>query len=657
MSLTRVIQGGCVDKATIQTVLKENRSFPPSKEFSAKSHIGNVSDYEQLWKSSQENPVAYWEQAAQGLHWYEKWHTAFEWKAPFAKWFLGAKINASYNCLDRHLGTPTENKKALIWEGEDGKVEEWTYRRLFERVCQLSHAMEKDLGLKAGDTAAIYMPLIPEAIVTMLACARIGVAHSVIFAGFASHAIRDRVNDAESKVIFTSDIGYRRGQVLELKKTVDTAVKETPSVNHVVVLRRQSSTSLSTIDRDWTEICDRQPKTHTAPAFNSEHPLFYLYTSGTTGKPKGIVHSTGGYMVGAHSTSKMVFDLKASDVYWCTADIGWITGHSYVVYGILSHGITSVIYEGAPMHPHPGRIWEIIDKHQVTILYTAPTAIRAFMRAGDEHPAKYKMQSLRLLGTVGEPINPEAWIWYQTKIGRGRCPIVDTWWQTETGSIMISPLPGVTATKPGSATRTLPGIIADVVDEQGNSCGPNEGGYLVIKHPWPSMLRTIHKDPGRFKETYFSKYPGIYFTGDGAHRDENGYFWIMGRVDDVLNVSGHRLGTMEIESALVSHPTVAEAAVVGRPDDLKGQAVVAFVTPKDSEGKIDVQKLKAELKQHVTNEIGALARPDDIFFTRTLPKTRSGKIMRRLLKDLAAGKQPTGDTTTLENPGLVELIS
>lgn len=644
------------DNQTIQTVLKESRVFPPPAGFSKDAAL-KENEYETLWKRAWENPVAFWEEAAKNIHWFKKWDKTFEWNEPFAKWYIGGKTNAAYNCLDRHLGTPTENKFALIWEGEDGKVEKITYKQLHERVCTLANAMESKLGLKAGDTAAIYMPLVPEAVVTMLACARIGVVHSVIFAGFSSHSIRDRVLDAESKVIFTADIGYRRGQVLELKKIVDQATQETPCVKHVVVLKRgETPAPTSRLDVDWNTLLEGQPKNHTAKEFDSEQPLFFLYTSGTTGKPKGIVHTTGGYLVGTNITAKWVFDLKPTDIFWCTADIGWITGHSYVVYGILSNGMTNVIYEGAPMHPTPDRIWQIVEKHNVTILYTAPTAIRAFMRAGDEHPARHPMQSLRLLGSVGEPINPEAWIWYHEKIGRGRCPIVDTWWQTETGGIMISPLPGVTSLKPGSATRPFPGILADIVNEQGQSCKADEGGYLVIKHPWPSMLRTIHKDPNRFKESYFSKFKGIYFTGDGAHKDKDGYFWIKGRVDDVINVSGHRLGTMEIESALVSHPSVAEAAVVGRPDDLKGQAIVAFVTPRESAGQVDVKALMKTLKDHVVQEIGALARPDEIKFTKTLPKTRSGKIMRRLLKDLASGKTPTGDTTTLENPGLVELI-
>ncbi len=639
---------------SIETVLKETRTFPPPADFSRLANQNDAKAFEAMWAESQKNPVAFWEKAADCLTWEKKWDKALEWNEPFAKWFVGGRINASVNCLDRHLKT-RGHAAALIWEGEDGQVIRLTYDELYRRVCRLTNALEKKLGLKAGDTAALYMPLVPEAVIIMLACARLGVTHSIIFAGFAAHSVRDRVNDAECKVIFTADFGYRRGAKLELKKIIDAAVMETPSVKHVVVLQREGDQTLLSKDVDYSELCSGMSDDHIAQAFDSEHPLFFLYTSGTTGKPKGIVHSTGGYLLGVALTTNWVLDLKPSDIYWCTADIGWVTGHSYVVYGPLANGGTTLIYEGGPMHPTPSRIWEIVEKHKVSILYTAPTAIRSFMRAGDEHPAKYPMKSLRLLGSVGEPINPEAWMWYFDKIGHGRCPIVDTWWQTETGAMMISPVPGVTTTKPGSATRSLPGIVADIVDEAGKTCPPNVGGYLVIRHPWPSMLRTIHKDPERYKNTYWSKFPGLYFAGDGASRDADGCFWIKGRVDDVINVSGHRLGTMEIESALVSHPKVAEAAVVGIPHEMKGQAIYAYVTPVGN-AKFVTKDLIAELKEHVVKEIGSLARPEEIRLTKTLPKTRSGKIMRRLLKDLASGKPMTGDTTTLENPDLVEFI-
>ncbi|MCB9253159.1 MAG: acetate--CoA ligase [Bdellovibrionaceae bacterium] len=644
-----------MESKSIDTVLKETRSFEPPASFAQHANL-TTANYDRLWKDSQEQPVRFWEQAAKNIHWFETWTETLSWDEPFAKWFVGGKTNASFNCLDRHVAGGRKDKTAILWEGEEGDVRTLTYGQLLDRVSQLANGMQNDLGLKPGDTVAIYMPMIPEAVVTMLACARVGVTHSVIFAGFSSSAIRDRVLDADCKAVFTADYGRRRGKKLELQPIVEEGLKGVDCVQHVVVFRNDKNSSLGSKGIEWQALVDRQDKKHEALKLDAEHPLYFLYTSGTTGKPKGIVHSTGGYMVGATQTAKWVFDLKEDDIYWCTADIGWVTGHSYVVYGILSNGATALMYEGAPNYPDWGRFWEIIDKHKVTILYTAPTAIRAFMRAGETIPRKYKLDSLRLLGTVGEPINPEAWIWYHKEIGHEKCPIVDTWWQTETGAIMISPLPGVTATKPGSATRPFPGIVADIVDENGKSCAPNEGGYLVIRHPWPSMVRTIHKNPDRFKEQYWARFPGLYFAGDGAHKDENGYFWIKGRVDDVINVSGHRLGTMEIESALVSHPAVAEAAVVGRPDELKGQAITAFVIPKESADLSDLASLTKELCQHVVSEIGALARPEEIKFTRTLPKTRSGKIMRRLLKDLAAGKQASGDTTTLENPDLVQLI-
>lgn len=639
----------------METVLKETRVFAPPKAFAEKAWVPSQQAFNALSQEAEKNPVAFWERVArETLAWQKPWDKALVWDAPNAQWFVGGKLNAAANCLDRHLAQNAQ-KRALVWEAENGETAVWTYAQLHAEVCRLANALE-DLGLTAGDTAAIYMPLMPEAVAAMLACARIGVAHTVIFAGFSSQAIRDRVQDAKCKAIFTSDTTYRRGTALPLLKTVMDAVDDCPTISNVIALHRQAPATAYSKVLDWKTLVSKQKAEHTAQAFDSEHPLFLLYTSGTTGKPKGIVHTTGGYLTSVAYTSKLVFDLKPDDIYWCTADIGWVTGHSYVTYGMLANAATVVLFEGALNFPHPGRIWEMVEKYKVSILYTAPTAIRSFMRDGDAHPAKFNMQSLRLLGSVGEPINPEAWMWYHTVIGKERCPIVDTWWQTETGGMMITGVPGAIPQKPGSASRALPGILAAIVDEKGKPCPDGTGGYLVITHPWPSMLRGIHGDPERFKQTYFSRFPGMYFTGDGAQRDTDGYFWIKGRVDDVLNVSGHRLGTMEIESALVSHPQVAEAAVVGRPDDLKGQAVVAFVIPRTSKEPIEKEALVKALKAHVSKEIGSLARPDAIFLTRTLPKTRSGKIMRRLLRDLASGKQTSGDTTTLENPGLVDLI-
>jgi len=634
----------------IESVLHENRVFKPAKEFSADAHIKSMAGYEALCRRAQADPDRFWAELAQEmLSWQQPWTRVLDWSnPPFAKWFVGGKLNVSVNCLDRHLTSARRNKAAILWEGEPGDRRTLTYQELYYEVCRFANALKKR-GLKKGDCVGIYMPMVPEAAVAMLACTRLGITHSVVFGGFSAQALRDRMNDAKAKAIITADGGFRRGQVVALKQNVDEALSDCATVENIIVLKRTGQPVSMKAGRDhwWHEVVANEPGVCEPEPIDSEHPLFILYTSGTTGKPKGIVHSTGGYLLGATYTTKWVFDLKDEDVYWCTADIGWVTGHSYVVYGPLSLGATTVMYEGAPNHPQPDRFWDIIERLRVTVFYTAPTAIRAFMRWGEQWPGKHDMSSLRLLGSVGEPINPEAWMWYQKVIGGGRCPIVDTWWQTETGSIMISPLPGATPTKPGSGTFPLPGIEAEVVTRDGKPVGANEGGYLILKKPWPSMLRGIYGDPERFKQQYWSQIPGAYFTGDGSRRDTDGYFWIMGRVDDVINVAGHRLGTMEIESALVSHPSVAEAAIVGKPDDLKGTSISAFVTLKSGQQGTDA--LKKELILHVAKEIGSIAKPDEIRFTDALPKTRSGKIMRRLLRDVAAGNQTVGDTTTLED--------
>ena len=582
------------------------------------------------------------------MHWFKPFGKTLEWNFPHAKWFVGGTINAAYNCLDRHLDGPRRNKAALIWEGEPGDSRVLTYQMLADEVGRCANAL-KSIGVKDGDRVAIYMPLVPEAAIAMLACARIGAIHSVVFGGFSSEALADRINDAEAKVCITADGGWRRGQIVELKNNVDEALKKCPSIRKVLVLKRVGNKVEMRKGRDlwWDELVPAQSPRCEAAALDSEHPLYTLYTSGTTGKPKGVVHTTGGYLTHVLMTMKWVFDLKEDDIYWCTADIGWVTGHSYTVYGPLAAGATVVMYEGAPNFPENDRFWQIIAKYHVSIFYTAPTAIRTFIKWGDAWVKKHDLSSLRLLGSVGEPINPEAWMWYRKVIGGERCPIVDTWWQTETGGIMISPMPGAIATKPGSATFPLPGIAADVVTREGKSVGANQGGLLIVRKPWPGMLRTIYRDPERYKNNYFVQIDGAYFTGDGARRDQDGYLWIMGRVDDVINVSGHRLGTMEIESALVSHAAVAEAACVGRPDEMKGQAVVAFVTLEG--GRKGDARLRDELRAHVVKEIGALARPDEIRFTEALPKTRSGKIMRRLLRQIASGDETLGDTTTLED--------
>ena len=632
----------------IDSVLNETRVFEPPPEFSLQAHINSVEEYERLYAEAEADPEKFWARIASELHWFRPWDKVLDWQLPWAKWFVGGKTNISYNCLDRHVATWRRNKAAIIWEGEPGEVRTLTYQQLLSEVSKFANVL-KSLGVANGDTVAIYMGMTPELPIAMLACARIGATHSVVFGGFSANALVDRINDAQCRAVITQDGAYRRGGEIPLKATVDEALTACPSVKAVIVYKRTGSEVQMTSGRDhwWHDVMADASDQCEAEPLDSEHPLYILYTSGSTGKPKGVVHTTGGYSVGTYITAKWVFDLKDDDVYWCTADIGWVTGHSYIVYGPLQNGATTVMYEGAPNHPEPDRFWRIIERHKVNIFYTAPTAIRAFMKWGERWPRRYEMNSLRLLGSVGEPINPEAWMWYREVIGRERCPIVDTWWQTETGMIMITPLPGAIATKPGSATRPFPGIIVDVVTRQGESVPPGSGGYLVIKRPWPSMLRTIYGDPDRYAKQYWSEIPGVYFAGDGARKDKDGYFWIMGRVDDVLNVSGHRLSTMEVESALVAHSKVAEAAVVGRPDEIKGEAISAFVTLESGNAPSD--GLKEELRKWVTHEIGALARPDDIRFTETLPKTRSGKIMRRLLREIATSGEVRGDVTTLED--------
>ncbi|MSR65026.1 MAG: acetate--CoA ligase [Verrucomicrobiae bacterium] len=643
------------ESTNISSMLKENRIFKPAAEFSKKAWISSMAQYKRMYNESIKNPEKFWGKLAkEELHWFKAWKKVLIWKEPFAQWFVGGKTNVSYNCLDRHLTTDRKNKAALIFEGEPGDSKTYTYQQLHREVCKFANVL-KSLGFQKGDRAAIYMPMIPEAAIAMLGCARIGVTHSVVFGGFSAEALKDRINDQGAKLVITADGGFRRGSVVPLKKNVDDALKDTPTIQKSIVFKRCNNEIEMTQGRDvwWHEQMKGASADCPAEPLDAEHPLFILYTSGSTGKPKGVLHTTGGYLITAHITTKLVFDMKESDTFWCTADIGWVTGHSYVVYGPLSNGGTSVLYEGAPNWPNPDRFWEIIDKYSVSIFYTAPTAIRAFMKWGDEWPKKHKMDSLRLLGTVGEPINPEAWMWYRELIGHKKCPIVDTWWQTETGGMMITPLPGATPTKPGTATLPFFGIDAAVVDKQGKERGVDEGGFLVIRKPWPAMLRTIFGDDERYKRQYWSEIPGMYFAGDGARRDKDGYFWIMGRIDDVLNISAHRIGTSEVESILVSHPKVAEAAVVGRPDELTGQALVCFVTPRG--GVAVSEDLKKELIGKIASDIGAFAKPKpaDIRFTDTLPKTRSGKIMRRLLKELATSGEVKGDTTTLEDFGVL----
>ncbi len=652
-----------MSQPTIESILQEKRLFSPNPEFSQNAHIKSLQEYQHLYEKAKANPEQFWaELAEQELDWFAKWDQVLDWQPPFAKWFVNGKINISYNCLDRHLTTWRKNKAAIIWEGEPGDSRTLTYAQLHREVCQFANVL-KQLGVHKGDRIGIYMPMIPEAAIAMLACARIGAPHSVIFGGFSAEALRDRLIDAQAKLVITADGGWRKDAIVPLKEQVDKALADgtVSTVQNVLVVQRTNQKTNMEPGRDhwWHDLQRGVSADCPAEPMDSEDMLFILYTSGSTGKPKGVVHTTGGYNLYTHMTTKWIFDLQDTDVYWCTADVGWITGHSYIVYGPLSNGATTVMYEGAPRASNPGCMWDVIEKYGVTVFYTAPTAIRAFIKMGEHLPKARNLSSLRLLGTVGEPINPEAWMWYHRVIGGDRCPIVDTWWQTETGGIMITPLPGAIPTKPGSATLPFPGILADVVDLEGNSVGDNEGGYLAVRYPWPGMMRTVYGDPERFRRTYWEhiapkdgKY--IYFAGDGARRDEDGYFWVMGRVDDVINVSGHRLGTMEIESALVSHPAVAEAAVVGKPDELKGEDIVAFVTLEG--GKTPSEELNQELKKHVVSEIGAIARPGEIRFTDALPKTRSGKIMRRLLRNLAAGQEVSGDTSTLEDRSVLDKL-
>jgi acetyl-CoA synthetase len=642
------------DGTNVESLLRENRVFPPPAEFAAKARVGSLEEYEALYRRSVEDPEAFWAEAARELEWFSPWKKVLSGAMGSAQWFVGGKLNLSHNCVDRHAAGELRDKIALLWEGEPGEVRRITYGELCEQVQRFANVLKR-LGVQRGDRVAIYMGMVPELAIAMLACARIGAVHSVIFGGFAAQAIVDRVNDSQCVAILTQDVSYRRGSAVRLKAIVDEAIGRCPTVKHVVVYKRSADGAGVVMhpvrDLWWHELMAAAGVECEAEWMDAEDPLYILYTSGTTGKPKGLVHTTGGYSVQSYLTAKYVFDLREDDVYWCTADCGWVTGHSYVVYGPLQNGATVLMYEGAPNYPEDDRFWKIIDKHKVTVFYTAPTAIRAFIKWGDEWVHRHSLDSLRLLGTVGEPINPEAWMWYHREIGKERCPIVDTWWQTETGAIMIAPIPGAVATKPGSATRPFFGIVPEVVTKEGKPVPAGQGGLLVIRKPWPGMARSIWGDAERYQEAYFKDIPGSYFTGDGARCDADGYYWLMGRVDDVINVSGHRLGTMEVESALVAHPKVAEAAVVGRPDELKGQVIVAFVTLE--EGEEPSENMRQELRAWVAKEIGALARPEDLRFAQMLPKTRSGKIMRRLLRELATNGMVTGDITTLEDFGVL----
>ena len=643
------------DSESLSNLLHEDRRFPPTPEFAAQANV-----QADQYAVAAADRLAFWEEQARRLDWTNQWTQTLDWSnAPFAQWFVGGALNVAVNCVDRHVEAGRGDRVAIHFEGEPGDTRTVTYADLLTEVSRAANALT-ELGVGKGDRVAIYLPMIPEAAVAMLACARIGATHSVVFGGFSAEALRSRIDDAQAKLVITSDGGYRRGNAAALKPAVDEAVEQTPSIEHVLVVRRTGQSVAWSADRDvwWHDVVDRQSSEHKADAFDSEHPLFILYTSGTTGKPKGILHTTGGYLTQASYTHNACFDLKPeTDVYWCTADVGWVTGHSYIVYGPLANGATQVMYEGTPDTPHRGRFWEIVEKYNVTLFYTAPTAIRTFMKWGDDIPEQFDLSSLRLLGSVGEPINPEAWIWYRKHIGGDRTPIVDTWWQTETGAIMISPLPGVTEAKPGSAMRPLPGISADVIDDQARSVPDGGGGYLVLTEPWPSMLRGIWGDDQRYKDTYWSRYEGMYFAGDGAKKDEDGDLWLLGRVDDVMNVSGHRISTTEVESALVSHPAVAEAAVVGATDPTTGQGIVAFVIPRvGAEGVDDGEAFVKTLRDHVAHEIGPIAKPRQIMVVAELPKTRSGKIMRRLLRDVAEHRS-MGDVTTLADPTVMQLIA
>ncbi|MBU8920450.1 MAG: acetate--CoA ligase [Bacteroidales bacterium] len=638
-------------------MLDEKRVFQPPAEFTKNAHIKSMEEYEAMMKKAEDNFEGFWdEQAEKYIHWFKKWDKTYEWNPPFAKWFIGGKTNIAYNCLDKHLDDGRADKTAIIWEGEpEGDSKKFTYRELHTEVCKFANVLKK-YGIVKGDRVTLYMPMVPELAIAMLACVRIGAIHSIVFGGFSANSIMDRNVDAESKLIVTADGSYRGGKIIPLKVNVDEAFKGSPTVKHSIVLKRTGTDVEMVEGRDtwWHDEMADVSAECPCEEMDSEDVSFILYTSGTTGKPKGVVHTTAGYLLYTSMTSELVFDIKDDDIYWCTADIGWITGHSYIVYGPLNLGATTLMFEGVPNYPEPDRFWDIVEKYKVNIFYTAPTAIRAIARSGDDWVTKHDMSSLRLLGTVGEPINPEAWMWYYNIVGSGKCPIVDTWWQTETGGILITPLPGAFPIKPGSATRPFPGIFPQVVREDGSPADVNEGGYLTIQKPWPSMLRTIWGDDQRFEDVYFSRFKDVYFTGDGARQDEDGYFWIMGRVDDVINVSGHRIGTMEVESALVSHDTVAEAAVVPMPHEIKGQGLYAFVTLQENVDKTD--ELVQTLRNHVSKEIGPIAKPDKIQFADALPKTRSGKIMRRILKTLATGSDDIGDTTTLADPKVVEQL-